>query len=363
MLLIYARVNKLVAVAGNYDGIGPIYTSTNSGTTWILNNAPNMHWYSVASSADGNKLVAVVNNGGIYTSTDSGATWTQAADAPGKLWTSVASSADGTKLAAGNSIGTIYTSINSGINWTMAANAPSASWWGIAASADGSKLAAAYVAPFPGMIYTSTDSGTTWAPNNVTDGWTSIASSADGNNLVAASSLRIYTSTDSGASWTSNNVIVGHWWSVASSADGSKLVAAGGGPPGNGNGINPTYGPIFSSTNFGNTWVSNSAPFTNWWSVASSADGSKLAAVVDGGGIWVSQTTPSPILNIAPFSSNVALSWLAPSTNFVLQQNSDLTTANWVTLTNTPVLNLTNLQDEIILSPPADNGFFRLKSQ
>ena len=33
-------------------------------------------WTSVASSADGTKLVAVENNGQIYTSTNSGASWT-----------------------------------------------------------------------------------------------------------------------------------------------------------------------------------------------------------------------------------------------------------------------------------------------
>jgi hypothetical protein len=358
---------KLVAVAGGFDGNGPgngpIYTSTNSGTTWISNNAPNMPWFSVASSADGSTLAAVVNNGGIYTSTNSGTTWTQAANAPSKLWTSVVSSADGTKLAAVNSIGTIYTSTNSGINWSVAANAPNASWWGIASSADGSKLAAAYIVPFPGSIYTSIDSGNIWTQNNVSSGWTSIASSANGDNLAATSSLMIYTSTNSGANWISNNVIVGHWWSIASSADGSKLIAVGGGPPGNGNGETPTYGPIYSSTNFGNTWMSNSAPFTNWWSVASSTDGNKLAAVVDGGGIWVSQVKPSPQLNLTLSNTNLDFSWLVPSTNFVLQQNLDLTTANWVTLTNAPTLNLINLQNQIILSPTNNSGFFRLISQ
>ena len=36
---------------------------------------------------------------------------------------------------------------------------------------------------------------------------------------------------------------------------------------------------------------------------------------------------------------------------------------NWVTLTNTPALNCTNLLDEVILSPAAGNSFFRLVSQ
>jgi len=57
------------------------------------------------------------------------------------------------------------------------------------------------------------------------------------------------------------------------------------------------------------------------------------------------------------------LSWLVPSTNFVLQQKPDLTTTGWEILTNAPALNLTNLQDEVTLSPTNNSGFFRLISQ
>jgi len=52
-----------VAVCGSD---GPIYTSTNSGLNWTINNAPYTSWNCVASSADGTKLVAV-NEAGIYT--------------------------------------------------------------------------------------------------------------------------------------------------------------------------------------------------------------------------------------------------------------------------------------------------------
>src|SRR5439155_7174268 len=71
--------SKLVAMSGGaYSGNGAdggqIYTSTDSGVTWTARDS-NRHWMSVASSADGNKLVAVESGGLIYTSTDSGATW------------------------------------------------------------------------------------------------------------------------------------------------------------------------------------------------------------------------------------------------------------------------------------------------
>src|SRR5258708_39790003 len=63
---------------------------------------------------------------------------------------------------------------------------------------------------------------------------------------------------------------------------------------------------------FAQSWTLTTAPITNWHDVASSADGSKLEAGVDGGGL-VSQTTPTPPLKIN-FSSRIqtaSLTWPA----------------------------------------------------
>jgi hypothetical protein len=79
------------------------------------------------------------------------------------------------------------------------------------------------------------------------------------------------------------------------------------------------------------------------------------------GPIYTSQTTPSPVLNLAASGGNLMLSWLIPSMNFGLQQNSDLTTTNWTDMTSLPVLNLTNLQNQVVLPPPDGISFFRLK--
>jgi hypothetical protein len=97
-----------ISVASSADGSklvaaiygGGIYTSANAGSTWQLISAPTANWYAVASSADGVKLAAAVNGGGIYFSSNSGATWTQQTGAPVKNWLTIASSADGTRLAA-----------------------------------------------------------------------------------------------------------------------------------------------------------------------------------------------------------------------------------------------------------------------
>jgi hypothetical protein len=220
-----------------------------------------------------------------------------------------------------------------------------------------------------GCIYASTDSGLTWAltgaPTN--NNWVTVASSADGSKLVAVSWYAfvsnhiygcVYTSTNFGMTWTSNNVPDAQWNSVASSADGTKLVAVA---------VEPG-GLIYSSTNSGATWISNNVPNGFWLSVASSADGNQLVLVSMGDQsfnpipIYISKTTPSPRLNLAPSRSNLAFSWLVPSTDFMLQQNLDLTTTNWTDVTNTPVLNLTNLQEEVTLPSPPGNSFYRLKT-
>jgi hypothetical protein len=64
-------------------------------------------------------------------------------------------------------------------------------------------------------------------------------------------------------------------------------------------------------------------------------------------------------MNLTPANGNLKLSWLVPSTNFVLQQSLDM--GSWADVTNTPVLNLTNFQNEVILPPTGSSGFYRLK--
>ena len=243
-----------------------------AGGTWTARES-GRNWNAVASSADGTKLVAVVDGGQIFTSTDSGATWTARENA--RAWSSVASSADGTKLVAVVWGGQIYTSTDSGVNWT--AREGVRNWRGVASSADGTKLVAVdFVGSGAGgQIYTSTDSGATWTARESNRNWVAAASSTDGTKLVAVSwGGQIYTSTDSGVSWTaraSNQT----WHGVASSADGSKLVAGVHG------------GQLYTSTDSGATWTPRASGL-NWTTVASSADGVNLAATAVGDRIYTS---------------------------------------------------------------------------
>jgi hypothetical protein len=93
-----------------------------------------------------------------------------------------------------------------------------------------------------------------------------------------------------------------------------------------------------------------------------------VVTIQGGTNIFAANNLASPIfeisllpvaLSITNSGGNLVLSWPSPPGNFVLQQNSDLTTTNWLTMTNTPAT--TNSQNQVILAPAAGNQFYRLK--
>jgi hypothetical protein len=360
---------KVIAASGvsSYGSApnGSIYISTNSGGDWMHTMAPSNLWSSVASSADGTRLIAVAggyaSKGPVYTSADGGTTWISN-KVPSLGWKSVASSGDGSRLIAITTGGQLFISTNFGANWSSNA-APGSSFnpaIAVASSADGMTLAAG-----GRDMCTSTNGGQTWVTNVFSLGslWTGICSSADGTKLAAANGpggpAHIYTSSDSGATWTMNtNAPALNWISIASSADGMKLIAAAW------YGSGEEYGPVYTSSDSGVTWTSNNLPQINWLGVASSADGNTHFAAgavsVTEGHVWSSQSPPAPRLNISAADTNVLLSWIAPSTNFTLEQNSDLSTADWTAVTNIPTLNFTNVQFEVALPQTNLQSFFRL---
>lgn len=265
--------NKLVAVDGER-----IHTSGDAGVTWTARGSIR-GWYRVASSFDGNNLVAVVYGGQIYTSSDAGENWT--AHEQTRNWNAVASSYDGNKLVAVVDGGYIYASSDAGLSWT--AHASSQSWQSVASSADGNRLIAGSLGS--DLIYTSSDAGLNWTPRGVRGTWHSVASSADGNKLVAANfGNNIYTSGDAGLTWTPRDEYR-QWRSVASSADGNKLLA-----------IDGFNSQIFASNDTGLSWIARGSEYRNWAQFSFSADGNKLVAVVYGGQIYTSsdQATTYP---------------------------------------------------------------------
>jgi hypothetical protein len=82
------------------------------------------------------------------------------------------------------------------------------------------------------------------------------------------------------------------------------------------------------------------------------------------GGFWsliaVVQTSGAPTLTITHSGNNVIVSWPSPATGFVLQQNGNLSTANWTTSSFTVNSNSTTMS--ITITAPTENLFFRLKN-
>ena len=314
-----ASGQKLAAVANNFVGLqapnssassGSVWTSADAGATWTERTAPgNEPWSSIASSADGTKLVAVGIGTQIWTSGDSGATW-QARET-NRSWDSVTMSADGSRVAAatleatsGGNNGRIHTlaqapgaAFGAG---TWVEQIESQMWRSIASSSDGRKLVAAAYQEVQGTqqsgVFTSEDYGVTWTRRITTAGSAyRVTSSADGTRLAMVERFgKIYTSANSGATWSAGTS-EGGFNSVASSADGSVLVAV------QANGKSTVEdqsvlvgrtGKLLVSTNAGTTWTERAT--RNWWrGAAVSADGNRLVGAVNVGQMYVSTSNRS----------------------------------------------------------------------
>jgi hypothetical protein len=371
----------LFAVGGNTN-YQAIYKSTNSGNAWVQTGAPTTNLYpGIAVSADGVKVMATSFAGGnsafalaatpttndapVFISTNSGDTWAASMGPTTNVPQKIASSADGQTLIVGTYQGWAYFSTDLGATWNSNRLFSGNGVFGVVAAADGCRL----IANLGSALWSSTNWGATWVrtiimPSAPIAWQKNVATSADGFKLVAVGTFlghRCFgTSPDAGITWmvNSNNnyFIIGSGW-VASSASGSTLAEA------------QSLGSIFISTDSGSNWIQTASPYTNWSSVVLSADGSKLTATVAGvtastnatGGIWTFQVPPAPQLNLTTLTNNLTIAWTVPSTNFVLQQSLDFT--SWSDVTNTPVLNFTNLQYQVSLAPSNSGGFFRLMSQ
>jgi len=83
------------------------------------------------------------------------------------------------------------------------------------------------------------------------------------------------------------------------------------------------------------------------------------------GGFWgivaAIQTPGAPFLRVVLTATKaVVVAWPTPSTGFSLQQNTNLSTANnWAGVTN--AVNVVGSENQVIVSPPTGNRFYRLK--
>jgi hypothetical protein len=304
------------------------------------------NWTSITSSADGGFLAATTDSlpdptnsvfsGTIFTANGkcgTGWSWTPQYTAGQRFWMSITSSFDGTKLLAGasGSVGTysdsdhhLFTSSNGGISWTDQANPGINEWKAVASSVDGGRLIAA-----GDYLYTSIDRGNTWT-KQVSAGrhyWYAVASSIDGMKLVAADygaygstvGGYVYYSIDGGNTWNKmTDFPKALWTGTAISPDGKSIAAV---PSGGGlmainvdfSGVfiwlgprkwtsvaytyNPNNNPVINyvATAMNDYIYINNVPqlaagSRNWSSVATTPDGSSLAATDYGGYVYTYNT-------------------------------------------------------------------------
>jgi hypothetical protein len=112
--------------------------------------------------------------------------------------------------------------------------------------------------------------------------WGQLVSSANGMTLFAATAATdgknpVYYSRNGGVNWSLAYLPSGNSYSLACSSDGTKVAAA------------MWYGSVYVSSNSGVSWRETSAPSKYWWdTIQCSDDGSTLVASVWGRTIYFS---------------------------------------------------------------------------
>ena len=90
--------------------------------------------------------------------------------------------------------------------------------------------------------------------------------------------------------------------------------------------------------------------------------GTILAGTAAGQIVAYGKVPESPTLRIWRVGTeSVGVGWPATAIGFILQQNADLSTTNWTTVTISPVI--VGTEQQVIIPVSANNAFYRLRSQ
>ncbi len=295
---------KLAATTSSTPIAHNIYTSSNNGVNWsqIEGSGDTISgWVSIASSSDGNYLAAITGpaNGRIRVSSDGGVTWnisTISLPSP----KDIAISNNGKIAIITES--TLYLSDDNGTTWSNSSIPVPSSAFAIHISNDGQSIV---VAQSNDTISMTTDDGTTWdtasLPGSVSAVRHKFASSENCQKLVAAPSINsssrnyIYTSTDSGSTWAPRGYDL-PWDAVASSSDGATLTAIT-----RSDFVTNAFYGVISSSDAGEVWAElvgshnlasilltvNVAPSGSFIALGASTDFIKTST--DGGLTWIVQ--------------------------------------------------------------------------
>jgi hypothetical protein len=366
------------AVVSNAAGV--VYGSTIGFTPsprLVRADAPATNWTALALTADATRMAAI-GGGRVYVSTNSGGQWYPTTKA-GRI---VLTSTNGNRLLVLEER-SLFVSTNFGTSWSTIAMPTR--FDSMVASGDGMKLFSVY----GGLLCTSTNGGARWLQLDSVGvhPFSQLASSYDGNTLSCfyysySSPCFVFISTNFGKAWS---MLYGGMANVsAMSRDGKTILIFGyaGTMTKYTNGVSAAVSPGLGreasyavSSGDGERWAllagilmlsrdgalswfpANVPPGKSWNSVANSDDGNVTVALATDG-LYISRYHPSARLSAQVASGKMRLSWPGPSSQFVLQESSDLSA--WSDASNSPVLNLTNLDFEISLPFAPGSHFYRL---
>ena len=245
----------------NGDVFSKTYVATKS---WVEQaGAGNYNWKSIAVSSSGQYLAAVAGDMNVYTNSNYGkGAWTTISSVTSNNIVCIASDSTGQYLLLGEVQGSIYFSNNYGQSgsWQEKGAAGAHPWKSVSCSSDGTKLFAVSASGAgSGVAVSSVNQGVSWSIPTIDPGWqpsfNSVVSSADGtilatvdtgvNNSGGGQLGYIWRSINSGAAWTEDlSGGLRKWASIASSADGTKLAAV------------DSSGNVYTTTSSGNgSWT------------------------------------------------------------------------------------------------------------
>jgi hypothetical protein len=271
-----------------------IWKTVDAGLTWTeLANAPSMYWGAVATSSDGQIVVALglPSLGAdqiVYRSLDAGATWNPVYTSAEEL-NDIAVSDSGDIVVIATSVG-VLKSTNGGTNFSALAYGDAAKT--IDMSSDGLKIV---VANDGSAISKSVNGGANWvALTESGTNWNQIAISDDGMTIMGVAkgnAAGVMSSRDGGVTFTSANIgstFADQATFAGMSDDGLVLIAS-------------SYGSVPQmSTDGGLTWSASGLPAVGWTGFALSDSGVPtrgIIAITENARVFSYGPIPSPLIS------------------------------------------------------------------
>jgi hypothetical protein len=272
-------------------------------------------WYHLTASPDFGKIAVAMYSKqsvlprGIYLTSDGGSSWTtiNSQDLP---WVSVKANKAFTKFIGvshgSTNIGGMYTSVDSGTTWIRLESAGWYPWQDVVVSDDFTKILGLPIVSGTSLAFYSNDGGATFnpftLPTMTENSGNTYVHGVWGNDdlstiILACYNAGLWRSYDSGSTWSK---LVGSsaltYLAVSASHDTRIIVAT----------TYSTYGAIYISNDYGNTFQKVPQATRDYFGVAVSDDGMKIVACeykqtiwqsIDGGNTFV---TNAMLYNGAP---------------------------------------------------------------